>query len=223
MNACAAAMTFRCNLCQDRHRLFSPMLKRMIKCPGCTRKPRNDPSGLRVISQNEAERRQGAIDRAAMRRAKELAEALEFTERVSSKVARLGPQRAPVDRVMQRWSTGECDGLPYTSEELEQAADFAAEQSDTFTAAPARSPPLDDETQIIVDGIVRALPISPWDMHHLIYEWYVKPTPVREIARECGIHRSHVYRRWHDSMDYLRERFEKVGSLTLDRLLRSRA
>jgi DNA-directed RNA polymerase specialized sigma24 family protein len=218
MNACAAAMTFRCNLCQDRHRLFSPMLKRMIKCPGCTRRARNDPSGLRVISQNEAERRQAEIDRSAMRRAKELVEALEFAERVSSRAKNLDPRRAPVDRVMQRWSVGEGSGLPYTSDELDMAAQEAAEQADTFTAPPAQSPPLDDESQIIVD---RTVLHAPKDTRFLIRQWYCSGKPVRVIAEDCDVSPRHIYRFWHDALDYLREKFQDSANVTLLRLIRS--
>lgn len=212
MNAALAVETvFHCDLCQDRRKLFSRSLNRMITCPVCTRRPRNDTSGMRALIQNEADRQQ-------IQQARALAAALKHAERISSRVKRLNPQRAPVDRIMQRWSVGEGSGLPYTSDELDMAAQAAAEQADTFAAPPAKSPPLDDETQIIVDRVVIR---SPKETKYLIRQWYCSTKAVQVIAADCGVHRSHIYRRWHDALDYLRYRFEIVAHPTLMRLMRS--
>lgn len=208
MSACAA-IVFRCNFCQDRHRYYSVGLKKHIPCPKCTRKPRSDSSGLRaLIQQSDA---QGQIARA-----RALAAALDLAEKVASRARELDPARAPVDRVLTRWAAGEGDG-PCTEEEMERVIQNAIEQPDTFTPPPAKPPVLDDETHIIVNSVVLHAPVA---VKNLTVDWYLGYEPVCEIARTRGISRRQIYRHWHVALDYLREKFELNANETLIRLLR---
>lgn len=220
MNACAVAMTFRCELCQDQRKFYSATLKRTIRCPCCNRRPRQDTSGIRALTKADVDRRQQQADLRAIQQARQLAHVLDMGERAASRAQRLHPLRAPVDRVMQRWAVGEGSGLPYTSDEMDLAAQLASEQADTFTPAAQQSPPLDDETQIIVDRIVLKAPSLT---RAITREWYLSPTPARVMAEDLAVSLSTLYRYWHDALDYLRGRFEDSRNHTLLRLIQSPA
>lgn len=105
------------------------------------------------------------------------------------------------DRIMQRWAVGCGNGLPSDA------------WDDTRVSRP---PALDDQTQCIVDDIVKALPPKT---HAIIVGWYLRPLPTRELARELEISPRTLERGWHVSLNFLKWKFERCKHLTLARLL----
>lgn len=111
----------------------------------------------------------------------------------------------PVDRIMQRWAVANGTGLP------------EGEWDDTPTARP---PPLDDDTAMLVDEIVRKCPPKT---RHVLVQWYRKPLPTKTLAEQMGMAPRSLETCWKLSLNFLKYRFVESNNLTLARLLRLRA
>lgn len=106
------------------------------------------------------------------------------------------------NRVMERWAVANGSGLP----------------SERWDDNPRKSrvPPLDDDTFLVVERIVNH---SPPRTHRLVWGWYMRPLPTRELARELSMTPRSLERGLHVCLNYLRWRFESTGHVTLVRLL----
>lgn len=106
------------------------------------------------------------------------------------------------NRVMERWAVANGSGLP----------------SERWDDNPRQSrvTPLDDETFLVVERIVNH---SPPRTNRLVWGWYMRPVPTRELARELSMSPRSLERGLHVCLNYLRWRFESTRHLTLVRLL----
>lgn len=111
----------------------------------------------------------------------------------------------PVDRIMQRWSVANGNGLP--SEEWDDSP-------------KARPPPLDDDTCMVVDEIVLNCPPKT---RRIVVQWYCRPLPTVQIARKLGMSPRSLEKAWTMSLNFLKWKFEVSKNMTLLRLLRIRA
>lgn len=120
----------------------------------------------------------------------------------------------PIDRIMQRWDSAHRGGRLMTQEEIEVLA--------ALGELPQQSlpPPLDDDTTMVVDDIVRDLPPQT---KRLTIMWYRRPLPTTEIARQIGVSDRSVERHWLLALNFLRWKFLESRDLTLSRLMGIRA
>jgi DNA-directed RNA polymerase specialized sigma24 family protein len=109
-----------------------------------------------------------------------------------------------VDRIMQRWAVANGSGLP------------EEEWDDTPRARPA---PLDDETAMLVDEIVRKCPPRT---RRILVAWYRKPLPTKILAQQMGMSPRTLENAWRLSLNFLKWKFEESRSITLARLLKVR-
>lgn len=106
------------------------------------------------------------------------------------------------DRIMQRWAVANGSGLP-------------TERWDDSRVS--RVPPLDDDTAILVEGIVNKCPPKT---NKIIVLWYCKPLPTSEIARLAGMSPRSLEKAWVLSLHFLKYKFEGTNHFTLLKLLR---
>lgn len=108
----------------------------------------------------------------------------------------------PVDRIMQRWDSAHRGGYP-------------VEDYDPVS----RPPPLDDDTCMVVDDIIR---VTPPKSKRILVAWYRRPFPTKVIADQLGLSPRSLEKQWLLALHFLRYRFEVSRNLTLARLLRVR-
>lgn len=196
-NAHRSVSRSMCVRCEGRRLVWNQMLGKSIPCPACSRRAKQDAGPLKALTKNAAQKRQE--NRLVAR-----AVAVAILEVQQPQLAKLSPAHATTDRIMQRWATGMGSGLPYTTDELEQLAEEAAEQIDTFTAKQSNPPALDDATQVVIDLIVQHAPDS---IGVFIRQWYCSPIPCRTMAQQRGIAHSEIYRELHAVLGCLRRLF----------------
>lgn len=106
------------------------------------------------------------------------------------------------NRIMERWAVSNGNGLP------------TERWDDSRTSRP---PALDDDTALVVDGIVLRCPPKT---NKVIVSWFCKPLPTVEIARQLGMSRRGLEKSVNLSLNFLKWKFEASGHATLLRLLR---
>lgn len=114
------------------------------------------------------------------------------------------PELLTTNRVMERWATANGCGLP-------------TERWDDSRVSKA--PPLDDDTALLVDTIVRSCPPKT---NRIVVMWYCKPLPTVQIAEKLGMSPRSLEKSWLLSLNFLKWKFESSNHLTLLKLLRVR-
>lgn len=125
---------------------------------------------------------------------------LELAAAAGFKNRRADPHYASTNRIMERWAVGIGSGLPNPDEDR-----------------VSRPPPLDNETQIVVDKIVQH---SPRHIQMFVRQWYCSPVPCVVLAQQRGIHHSEIYDEWRAVLAYLKERFEESAHAPLMTLVK---
>jgi len=189
-----------CEHCKDRRLVWSELLRKSIPCPQCRRKPRQDSSGLKLITAVEKRRMNRLVQRAVQI---EIAAAMGLGDRIR----RADPFYATTDRIMQRWAAGNGSGLPKTDEDWEAAATKALD-ADVFSPEPSRPPTLDDATHVEVEHIVQR---SPQAIQMFVRQWYCSDVPCLVIAKQRGIRHEDVYVEWRAVLGHLKLQFETSG------------
>lgn len=108
------------------------------------------------------------------------------------------------NRIMERWAVSSGNGLP----------------TDRWDdSRVARAPPLDDHTQCVIDRIVQH---SPPRTRRIIVEWFTRPLPTREIARQMGMTQRSLEKGLRVVLYFLMWKFECSRHPTLMRLLKAK-
>lgn len=115
----------------------------------------------------------------------------------------LPAELATTDRVLQRWAVSIGTGLP----------------SEDWRDLPARPPPLDDDTAIVVDQTILR---SPERTRKLVRGWYCTDQPNHVLAARLKLTERTLICAWHVSLWYLQQRFLASKHPTLLSLLRFR-
>lgn len=105
------------------------------------------------------------------------------------------------NRIMERWAVSNGSGLP------------AHRWDDSRKAKP---PPLDDHSAYIIDRIVRECPPRT---NRIIEEWFRRPLPTSEIARQMGMTRKSLLKSVLVVLNFLKWKIENTKHPTLMRLL----
>ncbi len=111
------------------------------------------------------------------------------------------PKAASVDWVLRRWASAQGSGLP-----VEDPGSL-----------PARVPPLDDATAIIVDRIVSR--VLHDNARKLVCQWYRANLPPKVMADQRGVSVRTLYRHWGLVLEQLRELFVATGHPDLVKML----
>lgn len=185
-----------CPRCEGRLFVTNEFLGTVIRCPQCTvREPRKDQNALERLTAAE------------MRRVSEASRKIESAVHAAlygkstSQFWISDPVLRAVDRIMQRWAVGHGNGDPPES-------------------IIARPPPLDDETQMVIDDLLKPAAPTHWRIKHHVFMWYRTETPNYLIAREMGISPRQLYRQHEWVLDWLRVQFEASKHPTLLRLMK---
>lgn len=210
-----------CAHCHFTGWVTSATLATQIRCPICSRHPRQDRSGIKALTAGERRRVEQVLQRAALTVARDELLAVE-----------LPIELLTTDRILMRWAVGHGSGLPFSDDELEELAEAAAEHSDTFTGEQAKPPPLDDRTQTVVDQIVgpdpdvrvrsallradpgaglyrrlRGVRSVEKPIARFVWQWYCKPVPCSVMSAERAMDERGLYAQWQSVLLELRGLF----------------
>lgn len=116
----------------------------------------------------------------------------------------LPPELIPVDRIMQRWDSAHRGGYPLT------------EDKDPVS----RPPPLDDDTTMVIDDILR---VTPPKSKNILIQWYRSDMPNYKIAKKLGCTERSLTKQHRLALHFLRHRFISSNHITLLNLLRVRS
>jgi hypothetical protein len=213
-----------CDKCSFTGIRFSAQLDQLIACPHCQPHKRVDRSALDTLTAAECRRSDQLLQRA-------VAINLVMTEHV---VVELPPNLLTTDRILQRWAVNMGSGMPYTAEEFEALAQATRDETDAFTQEACKPPPLDDDTQTVIDQIIgpdpeRGAPAAQlrWDPgagHHrwlrratrqfipvetagFVWQWYCKPVPCAVMASQRGLDEWRLNSLWQSVLYLIRQRF----------------
>jgi hypothetical protein len=170
-----------CPRCADRRSVWSFMCQREIPCPKCSGAYSLpfDPDALRRLARAERKRMRNRVAVVVVE---------SIAEQQARVFAKLPPELVTTNRVLDRWGSFG-SGMP-------------AQNPDAYRMA--LSPPLDDDTQVIVTG---AVDLSMERVREVTYQVYWRGAPMSYVGEKLGMKPRTFGRYVEDCLRVHKERF----------------